>query len=585
MLTGVVPENIGTLVTLTEFEVNDNSLTGQIPTSLGLLTAVETFIMSYNCLSGNLPTELSNLQEVLVFFMDSNYLTGTLPSELSYMVQVGSLQVALNYFTSSLASEFGRLRHLSDFVIGNNILSEILPSQIGDMTQLEQLVVYNNMFSGTIPSEMGRLESLQVLYMNNNYFVGELTSELVNIVNLHVLVLHNNMLSGSIPSFLGNLVNLEVLSMSDNQYTGSIPPTLAHASNMSQFDVSFNSLSGSIPTELSLWYNLSSLDLNNNLLQGRYSLQLSEAFVNLDISNNHLSGPVFNFVTSSARLRFINVAGNSFTGTLPPVGMIWRDLQVFNVSANLFRGGLSGLTDSTNPYESLRALLTVDVSNNSLTGTLSDDLFLLPSLQNAILSQNCFEGTIPASICRNSALETLVLDSLTQNCGNLIPSSLSPLLGGFIPKQYMSGQIPSCVWNMTALQVMHILGNGLSGTLAALPSTSQLTIVAVGSNELSGSIPLSFQTHSFQQLDMSSNRLDGTLSSQLKLDSQITSVFSLDDNRISGDIPAALYSIGNASVYDYLQGNLFGCKPERCHALILTINHMNAAPEPLSIHL
>jgi Leucine-rich repeat (LRR) protein len=560
MLTGPIPKYIGTLVTLTQFEVYENALTGQIPTSLGLLTAMTTFLVHFNFLTGNLPSELGSLQEVSVFYADNNYLTGTLASELAYMSRVVTMEVQLNYFTGSLSSEFGQLQQLSNLLVGNNILSETVPSQLGDLTQLEQLVLFYNMFSSTIPSEIGRLENLVVLYLNNNFFVHDLPSQLFNMRNLQVLTLENNLFSGSIPSLLGNLLSLQVLMMSNNQYIGSIPSSLARAVNMSQFDASFNSLSGSIPTELSLWYNLSSLELNNNNLQGQYTLHFSEALVNLNISSNQLSGAVFEFITGSEQLRFMNVAANSFTGTLPLVGTIWRDLQVFNISSNLFRGGLSAITASSSEYESLRALVAIDVSNNTFTGTLSEDLFSLPNLQSIILSQNCFEGTIPASICRNSALETLILDSLTQNCGNLIPSSLSPILGGFIPKQYMSGQIPSCVWNMTSLQVMHVLGNGLSGTLADLPADSQLTIVAAGSNELSGSIPLSFQTHSFQQLDVSGNRLDGTLSSDLALDSLITSVFSLNDNRISGDIPAALYSIRNRSIYNYLQGNLFGCK-------------------------
>jgi hypothetical protein len=151
------------------------------------------------------------------------------------------------------------------------------------------------------------------------------------------------------------------------------------------------------------------------------------------------------------------------------------------------------------------------------------------------------------------------MDALTQNCGNLIPSGLRPILGGFVSRKYMSGKIPGCVWNHTSLQVLHIMGNGLSGTLEQLSTASLMNVLAIGTNAMSGSLPVNFQTKSYLQFDVSFNKLSGTLNEQLSIASD-TAVYNVNGNRLSGEIPEAFYNIENVSLYNYLQGNLFSCE-------------------------
>lgn len=55
-------------------------------------------------------------------------------------------------------------------------------------------------------------------------------------------------------------------------------------------------------------------------------------------------------------------------------------------------------------------LYYLDVSGNTLGGSIKSDLFLLPSLTNLYLSNNTFSGTIPSSFGDSTSLTAIWLD-------------------------------------------------------------------------------------------------------------------------------------------------------------------------------
>jgi hypothetical protein len=194
------------------------------------------------------------------------------------------------------------------------------------------------------------------------------------------------------------------------------------------------------------------------------------------------------------------------------------------------------------------------MSKNHFVGAVTDAIFILPSLQTIILSQNCFSGTLPSSICLNHNLENVVLDLLTGNCVGTVG-----FFQGFVLNQYMIGSIPTCIWNSSWIRTLHLMGNGLTGSVLDLADSSSLSILGLGSNQLTGTIPRTFQHRSFMQLDLSVNRLSGTLESDLYVN-RSTAVYDLSVNRLSGNIPSALYGSFSAGIINVLQGNMFGCR-------------------------
>jgi hypothetical protein len=314
--------------------------------------------------------------------------------------------------------------------------------------------------------------------------------------------LYNNLLQGSIPSELGNLVHLEYLFLYGNWLDGTIPSELGNQVDLVALYLYDNSLGGSIPSELGNLLKLEVLCLNENSLMGTLPLSISNwsRLQSANLSTNMLSGDMSVFSTHFGYLEVLDLSLNRFTGTIPPT-------------------------------------------------------VLLPDLHSIILGENCFSGSLPPSICWNPVLRSVVMDVLTGNCG----TRDSTVFQGTVLKKYVTGTIPSCIWNSSSIRTLHLLGNGLEGSLMDISNVSVLSVLALGSNQLTGTIPPTLQQRCFAQLDLSINRLSGTLISDLCV-SEHTTVYDLSVNRLSGNIPGALYSYYPPGVINVLEGNLFGCQ-------------------------
>ncbi|KAL3686273.1 hypothetical protein R1sor_008847 [Riccia sorocarpa] len=193
-------------------------------------------------------------------------------------------------------------------------------------------------------------------------------------------------------------------------------------------------------------------------------------------------------------------------------------------------GNLSGLT-----YLSL--------ANNSLKGTLPDDLGSLANLREMILSDNCFEGTIPRSFLRLS--QTLWNLSLA---GNLltgpIPDELgdiSCLAGLDLSRNQLSGNIPGSFVKLESLVSINLSINHLDGKLPiGLSNLVQLESLDIHLNQLSGNIdPALLTMNKTRFVDLSSNKFTGLL--PWSVDSSIRALtiiehFNLSHNKLSGSL-------------------------------------------------
>jgi hypothetical protein len=181
--------------------------------------------------------------------------------------------------------------------------------------------------------------------------------------------------------------------------------------------------------------------------------------------------------------------------------------------------------------------------------------FVLMSLLFCCTIVNCFEGTLPRSLCRAGQVEVLSLNGLraAEGCSNSVVMPLS----GVRLFNTIGGTVPSCVWALRNLSVLHLTGNGLTGDLVrSLPASSQIADVSLSHNQLSGTIPLDILN--IANLDLSYNQLAGkcTDRTQYMPDSNIT----LEINRLSGQLPVSgLELVSNDGSLSVLRGNLFSC--------------------------
>jgi hypothetical protein len=245
-------------------------------------------------------------------------------------------------------------------------------------------------------------------------------------------------------------------------------------------------------------------------------------------------------------IQFIDISLNELTGSVPSCVSELTNLRSLNLSHNFLSESIDDLFTATNS-----SIQSVDLSDNRLSGPLPATLFSQPSLQTVLLFDNCFSGSIPSSICKNSNIQSLFLDSLTSNCDRKL------LFGVSVPNRLMVGSIPSCIWRLRSLTLLHMAGNGIGGSLSEIPTDSKLSVLVLASNALTGPIPESMQTSPhLTQLDLSANRLSGVLNDAFNATAR--TVLDLTVNRLSGQLPASFSKVMHD--INVLDGNLFDCE-------------------------
>jgi Leucine-rich repeat (LRR) protein len=575
-ITGVIPTELGLLSSLAQMYFDINWISGPIPSELGRLSGLKQLGLYTNLLTNSLASELGQLQKMEQLYLFENYLDGPLSAVIGQMTALQSGSLNFNFFTGQLTSELSSLSYLYYFNANSNLLSGSISSVICQLSSLDQLFLSDNSLEGSIPTEIGLLTVMQQLGLENNRLTNTLPSEIGLLTALQQLFLNTNSFVGTLSTELGNLVSLEVLTLYSNRLTASLPTELGLLSELGLAALFGNSFSGELPTELGLLTFLEVLVVDGNLLTGDidaintmdgmlvlnvslnyFSAELPSFPSNIkfvDLSSNLLHGAIANSLESCKHTQFLVFSFNMLSSSIPSYFSSMHSLQALNLSSNR----LSGHIDSLSIDGGNSSLYSVDVSSNLLAGTLPPKFFVQANLSTILLYENCFSGSLPTSLCENTALQTLFLDELTGNCGSLLPNGFKSFMKGFFPKQLIKGGIPSCIWSMSQLELLQLSGNGLTGTLGDIDvSNSSLKTLLLASNRLSGTIPVSLQTSGqFIQLDLRGNKLSGTLNSGFAVNPK-ANVLDFSINRLSGRIPA---SFDNVTSLNVLSGNLFQCQ-------------------------
>ncbi len=549
---GPIPKQLCDLHSLKLIQLFNNRLNGTLPNCLGALTNLTQLVLSANRIGGTIPISFQSLINLQYLALGSNSLHGTLPPQLSQLHDLNTFIAGINFFTSTIPESYyhgwPNLKYLELFrthisgTISNNIsywsnlsiaglfemqLTGSLPNSLGQLTNLTQFFIYGNNITGTLPASLGNLHRLQSFCGAFNSMHGTIPSELFTAGHsLEILYLNDNLFTGFIPSNIGDLDHLQVLNIGGNFLSGELPDSICNG-DLSDFSVNYNFLHGTLPNCIGNLNHIKSFDVSENSFSGMLPSFVSTKLRELMVNNNLFGGPAaeaFN-VASLTDLSSIDLSYNFFTGAIPS-----------------FSGG---------------RLQAYYVNNNGFVGTLPSAIFQhSPLLTIFVASINCLDGTLPLTICDSTLLSTIELDGLSSS--KMCKHKASFLSNSF-PLESVHGTIPECLFTLPQLSIVSLSGNQFTGSIGDVSTTSRsFTQLQLASNDLQGQIPAFIWKGNFTKIDLSFNRLNGSIDSRFSPPPDAT--VYVQRNQLSGNIPNALWNLKTVNV---LEGNIFSCRRNR----------------------
>ncbi|WZZ66568.1 hypothetical protein YC2023_077938 [Brassica napus] len=299
------------------------NVTGPIPQELWSLVYISNLNLNQNFLSGSLSPGIGNLTRMQWMTFGANALSGPLPKEIGLLTDLRSLAIDMNNFSGSLPPEIGNCTRLVKIYIGSSGLTGELPSSFLNFVNLEEAWINDIQLTGPIPAFIGNWTSLTTLTQHfdtcfaacrrilGTNLSGPIPSTFANLVSLTELRLGEISNSRSSLQFIRNMKSLSVLVLRNNNLTGTIPSNIADYLQLRQLDLSFNNLTGQIPPSLFNSSQLTHLFLGNNKLSGSLPIQKSSSLSNLDVSYNDLTGNLPSWVRLP-NLQ-LNLIANHFT--------------------------------------------------------------------------------------------------------------------------------------------------------------------------------------------------------------------------------------------------------------------------------
>ncbi|KAL5077734.1 hypothetical protein RYX36_016718 [Vicia faba] len=230
------------------------------------------------------------------------------------------------------------------------------------------------------------------------------------------------------------------------------------------------------------------------------------------------------------------------------------DISNLNVS-----GSLSPLITN------LSTLVNLSIQGNNFHGEFPTEIHNLQSLKFLNISNNMFTGNMSWEFNRLEELE--VLDVYNNGFHGSLPHGVTQLLrlkhlnfGG----NYFSGKIPKSYGEMKQLNFLSLAGNDLSGFIPTeLANLTSLEYLYLGYfNQFDGGIPKEFgKMVNLVHLDLANCFLKGSIPHELGKLYKLDTLF-LQTNQLTGLIPSELGNLTRLNALDLSLNNLTGGIPD-----------------------
>ncbi|CAO2816770.1 unnamed protein product [Amaranthus hypochondriacus] len=254
----------------------------------------------------------------------------------------------------------------------------------------------------------------------------------------------------------------------------------------------------------------------------------------IDLKNNNLTGNFPTVLYNCTKLKSLDLSGNLFIGNLPnDINKLSSNLQHLDLGSNNFSG------DIPISLAHLKGLITLHMDSNYFNGTFPIELGNLENLEELVLAYNPFSSM-----------------SLPKEFGNL-----KNLKYFWMTSCNLIGEIPQDFANLTRLEHIDLEGNDLVGEIpSGLFLLENMTYVYLYKNMLSGSLPSSIKAFNLTEIDLSENKLIGTIPEKFGNLSKLQ-ILHLQQNNLHGSIPSCIGRLPSLLKLKLFKNRLSGILP------------------------
>ena len=229
------------------------------------------------------------------------------------------------------------------------------------------------------------------------------------------------------------------------------------------------------------------LDLSQNQLSGRIPSDIGQltGLTNLDLFGNQLTGEIPPAIGDLDKVTRLSLWANQLSGSIPAELGDMESLEWVALGINELTGGI--------PPElgNLESLTHMDFTLNQLSGPIPAELGNLPNVVWIGLWSNQLSGPIPAELGNLTGLVQLDLDH--NRLSGPIPAELGNLVDLdelWLRHNHLSGAIPPELGSLGSLTVLGVEQNQLTGELpAALGGLASLSRIYLAGNDFTGCVP------------------------------------------------------------------------------------------------